>query len=185
MRSLQNQIDWYARAQWTLGIVTAVGLLGFYVMGYRPATRNLAALQRQIELKRQALLTDQDRARSLPAVLREVQRLEQSVRDYDRKFPRQVELGQFIKDLTEISQQLSLQEVRLQPLASKRSDGYCEQPIQLSFQGDFLTVASFLRQVEDLQRLTRIRRLTMKATVGKPGVVEVTDMVSSVYFSEG
>jgi Tfp pilus assembly protein PilO len=185
MQSLQKQIGWYKRAQCILGLTIALGLLGFYLLGYRPTTRWLAALQMQIDSKRRDLSADQNRARNLPAVLREVQRLERSVQDYDRQFPRQVELGQFIKDLTQVSQQLSMQELKLQPLASKRADGFYEQPIQLSFQGDFLNVASFLRQVEDLQRLTRIRRLIIKNKTGKPGVVEVTDMVTSVYFSEG
>jgi len=185
MRSLLKQMDGYGRVQRILWAVILIALVGFYLLAYRPGIRRLASLRTQIQSRQQELEQKQSRARNLPSLALQVGKLEQRVAVYDRQFPRQPNLGQFIKDITQISQQLSLHELKLQPLAPKKADGYFEQPISISFQGDFLNAASFLRQVEDLQRLTRVRRLAIKNKAGKAGVVDVTDMVASIYFSEG
>ena len=114
----------------------------------------------------------------------EVQELETRVRDYDRQFPKQADLGDFIKDMTRVSQQLALREWKYQPGAPKRGDTYFELPIQMNFQGEFLNVYSFLSEVEHLQRLTRIRKLAIKAKDFKTGLVEV-EIGLNIYFSEG
>jgi Tfp pilus assembly protein PilO len=170
--------------QWLLGAGIACTLATFYVVGYRPAIGRLEVLKLQLQSKQRELEQNQNKARNLPILAFEVQQLESQVRVYDRQFPQQPELGQFIKDITQISQQLALGEWKYQPGAPKRWEGFCELPIQMHFRGDFLNVASFLRQVEDLQRMTRIRRLSVKSKDNKAGAVEV-DLGMMVYFSEG
>jgi Tfp pilus assembly protein PilO len=86
--------------------------------------------------------------------------------------------------VTQISRRLDLREWKYQPSAPKAGDSYYELPIQMHFEGDFVNSASFLRQVEELQRLTRVKKLTVKGTDRKRGTVEV-DVAMNIYFSEG
>ena len=46
------------------------------------------------------------------------------------------------------------------------------------------TIKSFLRQMEQMQRLTRIRDLSLKSKRGAPGEVEV-QVALAIYFAEG
>jgi Tfp pilus assembly protein PilO len=184
MRLLQNQINWCGRAQWTMGIIGVIGLVVFYAGWYRPTARKLETLKLQIQSKQRELEQNQDRAKTLPILAFQVQKLAGEVQAYDRQFPKQPDLGRLIKDITQISQQLALQEWKYQPGAPKKGQAFFELPIQMNFSGDFLNVASFLRQVEDMQRLTRVRKLQLKTRDGKAGTVDV-DLTMNVYFSEG
>jgi Tfp pilus assembly protein PilO len=184
MRTLKQQVGWYQRSQWVMGAMAGAGLLLFYFGAYRPNTSARSSVRAQIQSRQRQLESDRTRASSLPMLFFQVQQLEGRVKTYDRQFPRRPELGQLIRDMTQISQQLSLQEWKYQPGAPRRGDGYFELPIQMSFQGDFLNVASFLRQVEDMQRLTWVRRLEIKSKPGQSGAVDAV-VTLNVYFSEG
>jgi Tfp pilus assembly protein PilO len=184
MNTLQKQIDRYKHIQWTLGMVMACLAIGFYVFGYRPAVARLETLQLQTQSKQRELDQSQNKARTLPILVKEVQELEKQVEIYDRQFPRQPQIGEFIRDMTQISQQLSLKNWNYKPAAPKRTEGFYELPIMMSFQGDFMNVSSFLRQVEKLQRLTRVKRLLLKNRDPRTGLVEV-EMAMNIYFSEG
>lgn len=184
MSTLQRRIERYGQIQWTLSAVMLCLSLAFYFFGYRPSIARLETLAMQRESKQRDVDQTQNKARTLPILLREVRDLEKRVQDYDRQFPRQPQIGEFIRDMTRISQQLSLKNWNYKPAAPKRSEGYYELPIVMSFQGDFMNVASFLRQVEKLERLTRVKRLTLRGRDPRAGTVEV-EMSMNIYFSEG
>lgn len=184
MRSLSTQITWCRRLQTGLSMGLGLMVLLFVFVGYLPAKRHLDALAGQIQSRTAEVEGKQNRARNLPLLALEVQELESRVRDYDRQFPRQADLGDFIKDITRVSQQLALRDFKYQPGAPKRGDTYFELPIQMNFQGDFLNVYSFLSEVEHLQRLTRVRRLAIRTREIKNGLVEV-EIGLNIYFSEG
>jgi Tfp pilus assembly protein PilO len=67
-----------------------------------------------------------------------------------------------------------------------RSELFDEQPVSLTFEGDFVNVFSFLRQTEEMQRLTRVKELKLRSSdrTGKSGQVEV-ELSMNIYFSEG
>ena len=184
MRSLKSQITWCRRLQMGLSIGLAVMVLLFIFAGYLPAKHRLDALHGQIDTRTREVEENQNKARNLPLLALEVQELESRVRDYDRQFPKQADLGDFIKDITRLSQQLALRDWKYQPLAPRRGDSYFELPIQMNFQGEFLNVFSFLNEVEHLQRLTRVRKLAIRAKDLKTGMVEV-EIGLNIYFSEG
>jgi Tfp pilus assembly protein PilO len=184
MRSLKSQITWCNRWRTGMSALLGVMVLLFIFAGYVPAKHRLDALHGQIDTKTREVEDNQNKARNLPLLALEVQELESRVRDYDRQFPKQADLGDFIKDITRVSQQLALRDWKYQPGAPKRGDSYFELPIQMNFQGDFLNVYAFLSEVEHLQRLTRVRKLAIRAKDLKSGLVEV-EIGLNIYFSEG
>lgn len=184
MRSLNSQITWCRRLQMGLSIGVSLAVVLFVFAGYLPARHRLEALHGQIQSKTREVEENQNKARNLPLLALEVQELETRVRDYDRQFPKQAEIGDFIKDITRVSQQLSLRDWKYQPGAPRRGDSYFELPIQMNFQGEFLNVFSFLTEVEHLQRLTRVRKLVIRTKDIKSGMVEV-EIGLNIYFSEG
>ena len=184
MRSLKSQITWCRRLAMGLNIGLASMVLLFIFAGYLPAKHRLDALSGQIDTRTREVEQNQERARNLPLLAMEVNELEGRVRDYDRQFPRQADLGDFIKDITRVSQALALRDWKYQPGAPRRGDSYFELPIQMNFQGDFLNVYAFLSEVEHLQRLTRVRKLAIRAKDLKTGMVEV-EIGLNIYFSEG
>ena len=189
MRALKSQAEWCARAQWVLGTVLLLLLCGFIALIYRPSNQRLQSLQQQIDDQRRNLTSNKTRVQILPDVLLAVNEMRNRLERFDKKLPKQPDLGPFINDITEVSHQTALRKVTVEPGVPARTDlpggGYAEWPIALKFEGDFNSVFAFLRRAEEMQRLTRVKGLKVKSTdAGKSGQVQV-ELSMNIYFSEG
>lgn len=187
-RSLRTQAGAYKRTQQVMAGGLVVTVLCLWFFGYRPAAQRALALATETQQKRTEFQAAELRARDLKAVEAEVEKLKARLERFDRKLPSQrdsgQEVGEFLRDLTQISEQGSIRKITSVPVgAGRKSEYFVERPIALSFEGDFVGVFSFLQQMESMQRLTRLRKLTLKASDTKLGRVEVQALVS-LYFSE-
>ncbi|HLL88418.1 MAG TPA: type 4a pilus biogenesis protein PilO, partial [Tepidisphaeraceae bacterium] len=180
---LREQLAGCGRTQWILGGALAAFVVGFALFGYRPAAQRLATLAMEIESKERSLAADEVNARKLPVVALEVEKLRARLERFDKKLPNQQELGPFIGDITQASQAATLRRLTVQPGVAKRGELFSELPISLNFEGDFLSVFSFLQQTEGMQRLTRIRSLAVRSKDTKLGTVDV-QVSMNIYFSE-
>jgi Tfp pilus assembly protein PilO len=183
MRTLQSQVGWCARAQWVLGTALVVLSAAFYLFGYRPATTRLADLRMQIDSKQRELESNQVRTKVRPYIEQEVNDSKRKLARFDKQLPRQVEWGQFLNDITLLRDQAGLRDCHIIPTGAKPNDLFVEFPIHVKFQGDFLSVFSFLRQMEQMQRLTRVRDLTVTAKQPGSGVVDVS-LSMNIYYTE-
>jgi Tfp pilus assembly protein PilO len=168
-----------------LGVTVIVLLCGFIAVVYRPSSERLDGLRRQAEEQRHRLNDNLSQVRILPDVMLTVDRMQNRLERFDKKLPRQPELGPFINDITEVSHQASLRKVTVEPGVPARTDLYTEWPISLKFEGDFVSVFAFLRRAEAMQRLTHVKGLKVRSTDnGKSGQVQV-ELSMNIYFSEG
>jgi Tfp pilus assembly protein PilO len=170
------------RAQWTMTVIMVSLLVLFLAFGFRPALLRQRDLQTQIELRKRELETSRTRAANFMVLTNEVRRLENQLLKFNKRLPRTMELPEFIQEMTQASQQAGLKPV-FHPQAVKRLDLYCEVPITLTFSGDFIGVFNFLRRLEGMQRLTRVKTLNLKAKDSKLGQVEAS-LVMNIYFSD-
>lgn len=183
MQTLQSQIGWCARIQWGLGSTMLTMVVAFYVMGYRPASQRLAALHQDIEIKQRELRDNQSRTQIRPVVEDKVRELHKKLQRFDKKLPRQQEFGQFYNDITFLGRQSALSKCFVEPAAvPRRNDRFVELPIDLRFEGDFLNVFAFLRQIDEMQRLTRVQSLKVTSK-GDSGQVEV-QLSMNIYYAE-
>ena len=181
MGNLQNHVRWFIRAQWALGALMVALLGAFFVLGYQPQTARLRQLQQQISQRQYELRQSQEKTRVLPAVAADVKSLRQQL-DASKKLPAQQERPQFLKDITALAQQCSLHPFTFKEGMPLRGDLFCALPVNLGFEGDFLDVFNFLRHTEEMQRLTRIRNMSVKAVDGQLGRVEV-QVSMNIYFA--
>ena len=185
MAALRNQLEWCTKAQAILGVTLAFSLGLFYVCGYRPSSMKLADLQMEIAHKRRQLNDNNTQVAVLPALIEAVDELEKRLANYDKQLPRQQELDRFIKDINTMVHDAALRKVEVKPSVMPiRSPLFAEQPVNLKFEGDFLSVFSFLRQTELMQRLTRVKELKLKGSdrPDKAGQVEV-ELSMNIYFA--
>jgi Tfp pilus assembly protein PilO len=183
-RSLQAQIGLCARAQWVLAGAMIAMVGGFYLFEYRPAMQKRAELRMQIDAKRNELLASKTLTEGNADLALSVEKLKYQLGPFDMKMPKQADLGQFFREVTEISQSTRLRGWDITHGSPSRSNLFGELPIKLKFTGEFLNVVSFLRQVEDMKRLTRVRDINIKTMNAKLGHVEV-ELTMNIYFAEG
>jgi Tfp pilus assembly protein PilO len=183
MRTVQSQIAWCARAQWTMTVIMVSLIVLFLGFGYRPATVRLDQLKAEIADRSRQLEQNQGRAQNLPILALEVDRLRTKLERFNKKLPKTPELGEFILDLTRHSEKSAVRKLVHQPGTVRKLDLYGEIPITMSFEGDFQNVFDFLRKLEEMPRLTRVRNLSVRCRDGKAGLVDV-NMAMNIYFSE-
>jgi Tfp pilus assembly protein PilO len=184
MVMLKNQIRLCARAQsWLAGAMLVIAG-GFFVMGYRPSMQKMAALDEQMRIRQRELGDTSSKAGALPQVASEVKVLRLKL-EGAKRLPKLNDRAQFIRDITQLSQQSSLKKFQLKPEPLQRNDLYYQQPVKLTFEGDFVNVFSFLRQTETMQRLTRTKSISLstKDNESKNNGTVKAELVMSIYLS--
>lgn len=182
MLSLQNQISWFKRVQWSLicGTLAAAGT--FYWFVYRPKVQRMDQLRSEIASSEKELAGSRNKTSVLPSVVAEVDQLKQRVGRF-KTVSRPQEAGLVHQEMEEILRQSSLKNVNYQedPAGIGRMGGKLSgRAVQISFEGDFNSIYSFLRRTDDLQRLTRIPTLIIKSR-DRHGMVKVA-MRMNIYF---
>lgn len=183
MRTLQSQAGWCARAQWVLSVGVIAVVAAFYFLGYRPSSAKLANLHAQIEVKQRELETNAEKTQFRPELEREVSEKRRKLERFDKQLPREMSWGQFMNDITLLREQSGVRNWDFLPAVNRRDELFVEVPIDVSFEGDFLSVFSFLRQMEQMQRLTRVRDLTLTGKRDAPGQVEAK-LSMNIYYTE-
>jgi Tfp pilus assembly protein PilO len=184
MAGLKSQINLFTKIQYgmVVALITMTGL--FYLGGYRPAVARLRELALNITDSRHELAANTAQAQDLPAVAADINRLRTQLADYKR-LPKNLELGEFVTEITELSRQTNLQKLEYSLDGGPRSgEQYTEQAMTLKFEGDFRNVFAFLEKAEDMQRLTRVSSITLHDVDLLSGSIEV-EMSMNLYFSEG
>ena len=182
MRSIKTQSAWCTRAHWTLSALMVLLIVLFFAFGFRPARARQADLQNQSASCSRELETSGSRASNYQMIAGEVKRLENQLLKFNKRLPRTMELPEFINEMTQASQQCNLKPL-FHPQAVRRTDYFSEVPINMSFTGDFAGVFNFLRQMEGMQRLARVKTLSVKARDAKLGQVEA-NLVMNIYYSD-
>jgi Tfp pilus assembly protein PilO len=183
-QDLKSQIVWYSRTQLSLAATLLVLVAGFGLLGLHPATTRLTTILARVAQQRSELHAAQLRAATLPDVEQETAELRDRVGRFEQKLPLHQDLPELIGDVTQISRRMSLSKLEWRPEPTfRKTDQFTEVPIDFTFQGDFLGVFNFLSQIEDMQRLTRLRKLDVQAKDGLDGQVEV-QLTMNIYFSE-
>ena len=180
-RNLRTKTQSLTKLQWWLfgGLVLFAG--GFYLLVYRPAETRAVSLRTQIQKQRQELDAARERAKDLPRISAENEELTMRLAK-SKRLPRQSEWAELVRDITRLSNQSGLKKFSYKYSEATRGDAFAQLPILLDFEGDMMDVHAFIRQIEDLSRLTRLRGIAIKGGAEKPGHVQV-QMALNTYFS--
>ena len=168
-----------------LGMMTAMVIVAVVVV-YMPQGRTLDDLWGQIGRRRAALESDAERTSVVPQMIQTVEKMRKRYRNFDRRLPNSTELGPF---LTEISANLAEERISddsMDTQSPTREALFHTLPIVMKFKGSYLSLASFLRRIEGMERLARVQKLRMTADeTGKnhPGDLNV-ELQINIYFTE-
>jgi Tfp pilus assembly protein PilO len=164
------------------GALFGLGLL-FYFVAYRPQMTRAQLLSAEIVQKEGELSRSQTQAKALPAVQADINHLLAKLADV-KKLPTNPGFGEFQIQMSQFARQDNLRDPSISCAGTPRRDGqYYELPVSLKFDGDFRDVFTFLSQIEDMPRLTRIKSLNVHS-LGDNGAVQV-DLLMILYYSEG
>ena len=184
MPSLRTQIQWFTRIQQALICVLMMVAAAFYCLVFRPETGRMQSLVGRISQKERELTQVQTQALALPQVQADINRLKATLADFKKLPANPGDLGQFQIEMAELARRDDLKDWSVSwPGTPKKDEQFYELPISLKFNGDFPSVFEFLKQMDDLSRLTRVKNLSITGddSVGKVRVEVLMDL----YYSEG
>jgi Tfp pilus assembly protein PilO len=184
MPSLKTQIRWFTRIQQAVIGSVLLTAFGFYELAYRPETARLQTLAGRIGQNERELTSAQSQARVLPQVQADINHLNATLADFKKLPANPGDLGQFEVEMATLARRYNLRgwSINMQGTPS-RDEQFYELPISLKFDGDFRDVYSFLCDIEDLSRVTRVKKMVVKSS-GSEGSVQV-EMMLDLYYSEG
>ena len=157
---------------------------GSHFLLVRPANQKREFLQRDIAQK-QAALANFDRSIEAGHILgAKIDRLRPVIALVDSRLGPNNEMNKVLEELWRLAEANSLQTRTVKTPPDKRSENFSEQEIELSLSGNFGGYYQFLLQLEEMKRIVRIKRMSLKKANTRDGQVQA-ELTLSVYFAPG
>jgi Tfp pilus assembly protein PilO len=166
-----------------------LGLVGVLVgatvaLVFRPQGRQLDELRTQIATRQNVLESDAQKVAVVPEMLRQVQEMKQRYRDFDRKLPKRKELGGFLREISGNLSEERLANQLIEPGNPSREELFNTLPIVMKFRGSYLSLASFLKRLDEMQRLSRVEKLKIDCNAKDDSAALDIEVLLDIYFTE-
>jgi type IV pilus assembly protein PilO len=149
----------------------------------KPANAALAQERTATDQKR-TKLAELERAKTTASDLSgQLVKVEEAIKVFESKLPPKSEIHTVLENVTLIAQKNGLTPKTISTLKSSVKNGYIEQPLKMELDGDFSSYYAFLLELERLDRITKIRELTLKKKSQFEGQTEAT-FVMSIFFMD-
>jgi Tfp pilus assembly protein PilO len=166
----QEQGDYRLQKIMAFGFVMLVAAA--YALIYQPTATARASALESAQRTRTQLEESRDRASALDTVRTEVAKLERKLTRY-KPLSSPSDLPQFHGQLSSLDTRLSLRKYSLNLDPPESANGYREWKAQITFEASFDQTMEFLRQIESIDRLTRVRSVTLDAPAVYNGLLDV------------
>lgn len=168
-------------------IIFFVLLVGLAYVAYtymiKPANENLVR-ERAMVGQKLAKLGELERATATAENLNEqLEQMVEAIKYFESKLPPTSEIYTVLENVTVIAQRRGLVPKTIRTLKRTENSGYIEQPLKMELHGDFNSYYSFLLDLEKLDRITKIRELSLKKKMKREGQIEAT-FVISIFFQD-
>ena len=110
----------------------------------------------------------------------QLQKIEEAIEAFESKLPPSSEIHTVLENVTLIAQRHGLTPKSIRTQKNKNNRGYIEQPLAMELHGNFNSYYAFLLELEQLDRITKIRELKLEKS-DREGQTEAT-FVMSIFF---
>ena len=149
------------RDNWvTLGVLAAL-LVGAMFILYLPQSNKLDEIRSQSASLKTQLEADAKKAAVVPAMVRWIDTMQKRYLGFDRRMPKRKELAAFLREISSILASERLSNQLTEPGNPTREELFHTLPIIMKFQGSYLSLASLLERIDEMERLTRVQKLTI------------------------
>lgn len=154
-----------------------------YAYMIKPANQHLAREKIEVNAKRAKLLELKKATAAASDLTKQLEKVEEAIAVFESKLPPRSEIHKVLENITRIAQTHGLVPKTIRTLKVKSNRGYIEQPLHMELHGNFNSYYSFLLELEKLDRITKIRELTLKKKANTEGETAATFVVS-IFFQK-
>lgn len=171
-----------SRESWImLGIAAAV-VAAAVILVFLPQSRQVRMLRAQAVAEEAQLAADRAKTSVVPEVMRHIREMKSRYEGFDRRMPQQKELAGFLREISAVVASEDLANQLTEPGNPTRGKFYHTLPIIMKFQGSYLSLASLLERIDDMERLTRVQKLSIAKDSKSDGLV--IELQMNIYFTE-
>ncbi|NLW86562.1 MAG: type 4a pilus biogenesis protein PilO [Planctomycetes bacterium] len=165
-----------------MSAAAAAMIIAGVLLVHMPNSRKLEDTQSKILSARASLEAQTLQASVIPDMMRQIEQMKVKYKDFDRRLPKRKELGGFLRDISENLGRENLVNQSYQPGAPVPQDLFHMLPIEMKLRGPYLSLASFLQSIDQMERLTRVQKLKI---VSDPRTNELDITLNmNIYFTE-
>ncbi len=146
----------------------------------KPANQSLVQERQKVETMRSKLDELEKATAAAEDLTTQLKKIEDVIKAFESKLPPSSEIHTVLEDVTLIAQRHGLTPKSIRTQKNKENRGYIEQPLEMELDGNFNSYYAFLLELEKLDRITKIRQLTLKKTE-REGQTEAK-FVMSIFF---
>lgn len=160
-------------------------LLGFlggaYFLGFKRLQEQRAFYTSDINQKQETLSIVAQSSATLAQLEAELSGLQNTVRAFEKKLPREKEVDQILGDVWTMAEDHALRTTSVKPLKADKAGTANEQPIEMTFEGEYPGFERFLQALEASDRIIRITLLEVRKITDGQKPMQVR-MVLNIYF---
>jgi type IV pilus assembly protein PilO len=168
-------------------VIFFMALIGMAYLGWaymiKPANAALSAKKIQLQKDLAKLNELQKEKANAENLSEQIQQMEQAIEFFENKLPHKSQIHQVLAQVTEIINRHNLKPKTNKTDKIKEHSGYVELPLKMELEGGFNSYYSFLLELEKLDRITKIRELTVKEEKDTPGSVNA-EFTMSIFFQQ-
>jgi Tfp pilus assembly protein PilO len=152
-----------------------------YAFMIRPTNKYLEEQKAQVQTQLQKLAELEKATAAARDLDKQMEKIQQAVEFFSSKLPPHSQIHTVLEQVTLIAQKQGLKTKTIRTLKQKEFMGYIEQPLKMELYGNFDSYYSFLLDLEQLPRITRIRELELKKDGTHEGMT-TAQFVVSIFF---
>lgn len=149
----------------------------------KPANQHLIQERARVEQKLAKLQELERATTTAESLTKQLEQMAEAMQYFESKLPPTSEIYTVLENVTIIAQRRGLIPKTIRTLKREENSGYIEQPLKMELHGDFNSYYSFLLDLEKLDRITKIRQLSLKKKLKREGQIEAT-FVISIFFQD-
>lgn len=168
-------------------LVFFVALIGLAFVSHikmiKPANAEMERQEQLLADKKAQLEKLQNAPEATQELQAQLDRLSSAIEFFESKLPPASKIDSVLQDVAVIARRNNLNSKTIKTIKTKHNNGYIELPIKMELDGNFNSFYSFLLELEQLDRITKIREITLNKDNKKEGEVSAS-FVLSIFFQD-
>jgi Tfp pilus assembly protein PilO len=152
-----------------------------YAFMIKPANKALAAEKAKVETQMEKLHQLEKATAAARDLETQMAQVKDAVTFFESKLPPHSQIHKVLEQVTLIAQKQGLKTKAIRTLQQKDYLGYIEQPLKMELYGNFDAYYSFLLELEQMPRITKIREMELKKDQDNEGVT-TAEFTVSIFF---
>jgi len=149
----------------------------------KPVNANLDKQKSQLEAQMLKLSELEKATLAMRDLDNQMTELKNAVEFFNSKLPPTSQVHKVLEQVTVIAQKEGLKTKVVRTMPQKNWNNYVEQPLKMELHGNFNSFYSFLLELEQMARITRIRDMQLKKDPQNEGVA-IAEFTVSIFFQD-